>query len=103
MSSIISESEKNQWVYLMGQNYQKIKLEKYVLESSKAFQQILREIEENLDSKSDIVIFLPGVELKDLEQLVKYVAKESSMKLKEVCCLCRNILNSLILSLTNIR
>lgn len=79
------ESEKNKWVYLMGQNYQKIKFEKYVLESNKVFQSIIREIEENLDEKCSLVIFLPDVKLEQLEELVKYVANESSLKLQEVC------------------
>lgn len=78
-------SERNQWVYLMGQNYQKIKFHKYVLESHKVFQSIIREIEENIDGNCSVVIFLPSVRLEQLEELVKYVANESSMKLQEVC------------------
>lgn len=71
----------------MGQNYQKIKFEKYVLESSKVFKEIIRAIEENMEDKwpNHIVIFLPGVELEALVELIKYVANESSTKLEEVC------------------
>lgn len=79
------ESEKNKWVYLMDHYFKSIKYEKYVLESAKVFQHIIRGIEENIDRKSEkIVIFLPGFDLNEIQKLVNYLTNENITQLDKV-------------------
>ncbi|XP_063705492.1 uncharacterized protein LOC134834676 isoform X2 [Culicoides brevitarsis] len=82
--SPVMDTKNPEFVYLMGKNYQKIKFPKHILECNKIFRTIIREIELNLEEKCSIVIFLPTVKIAELQELVKFVAQESSQALKTV-------------------